>query len=111
VRYAQKDHRRRPRGALPRDRRASRGKASAERIGRHSSMVSRTVARRGDRERDPAVAAGRVAAVLGGRPKTRKLDTDPDLREQVLGTLRPGARRIRSRGLCWDPGSHRGQPC
>ncbi len=74
-------------------------------------MVSRTVARRGDRERDPAVAAGRVAAVLGGRPKTRKLDTDPDLREQVLGTLRPGARRIRSRGLCWDPGSHRGQPC
>jgi len=66
------------------------GRVIAERIGRDPSVVSREVARHGGRTRYRAVVAARAAAVSRCRPKTRKLDADPDLRERVLGKLRAG---------------------
>lgn len=62
----------------------------AERIGRHPSVVCRDIARHGGRDRYRAATAGRTAAASRSRPKTRKLDADPVLREQVLGKLRAG---------------------
>lgn len=66
------------------------GRVIAERIGRDPSVVSRDIARHGGRARYRAVRAGRAAASWRCRPKTRKLDADPVLREQVLGKLRAG---------------------
>jgi IS30 family transposase len=62
----------------------------AERIGRDPSVVSREIARHGGRGRYRAVLAGRAAVAARRRPKARKLDADPVLREQVLGRLRVG---------------------
>ena len=66
------------------------GRVIAERIGRDPSVVSREVARHGGRARYRAVVGARAAAVSRCRTKIRKLNADPDLREQVLGKLRAG---------------------
>ena len=66
------------------------GVVIAARIGRDPSVVSREIARHGGRGRYRAVAAGRAAAASRGRPKVRKLDASPVLRERVLGRLRAG---------------------
>ena len=66
------------------------GRVIAERMGRDPSVISRDVARHGGRARYRATVAGRAAAVSRCRPTIRKLDADPDLREQVLGKLRAG---------------------
>ena len=66
------------------------GEVIAARIGRCPSVVSREIARHGGRVGYRAVAAGRVAARRRRRPKTRKLDADPVLRERVVGKLRAG---------------------
>ncbi len=66
------------------------GTVIAARIGRCPSVVSRDIARHGGRARYRAVAARRVAAEHRRRPKARKLDADPVLREAVVGKLRAG---------------------
>jgi len=66
------------------------GQVIAERIGRDPSVISREITRHGGRDRYRAVVAARAAAASRYRPKIRKLDVDPDLREQVLGKLRAG---------------------
>jgi len=67
------------------------GKVIAARIGRAPSVVCRDIARHGGRSRYRAVMAGRAAAGSRCRPKGRKLDADPVLREQVVARLRAGA--------------------
>jgi IS30 family transposase len=62
----------------------------AARMGRDPSVVSREVARHGGRGRYRAVLASRAAAASRGRPKVRKLDASPVLRERVLDMLRAG---------------------
>lgn len=66
------------------------GKVIAARIGRCPSVVSREITRHGGRARYRAVAARGVATRARRRPKTRKLDADPVLRERVVGKLRAG---------------------
>ena len=66
------------------------GRVIAARIGRDPSVISREITRHGGRVWYRAVVAARAAAASRCRPKTRKLDADPDLREQVLGKLRAG---------------------
>jgi len=66
------------------------GKVIAARIGRCPSVVSRETGRHGGRARYRAVAARRVAAERRRRPKTRKLDADPVLRQRVAAKLRTG---------------------
>ncbi|MGH3899039.1 MAG: transposase [Pseudonocardiaceae bacterium] len=66
------------------------GKVIAERIGRCPSVVSRDIARHGGRAGYRAVVARRVAAEQRRRPKPRKLDADPQLRQEVVARLRAG---------------------
>jgi IS30 family transposase len=66
------------------------GRVIAERIGRCPSVVSREITRHGGRAGYRAVAARGVATEQRRRPKTRKLDADPVLRERVVGKLRAG---------------------
>ena len=66
------------------------GVAIAARIRRDPSVVSREIAHHGGRQRYRANRAARVAACTRRRPKIRKLDAVPGLRERVLGTLRAG---------------------
>ncbi len=66
------------------------GRVIAARIGRAPSVVCRDIARHGGRAGYRATAAGRVARASRRRPKTRKLDADPDLRQRVLTKLRAG---------------------
>lgn len=67
------------------------GRVIAVRIGRSPSVVSREIARHGGREGYRAVAAQRAATESRSRPKTRKIDADPVLRQRVLDKLRAGA--------------------
>ena len=53
-------------------------------------MVSREVRRHGGRAGYRVVAAQRVAAEHRCRPKTRKIDADPELAGRVVGKLRAG---------------------
>ena len=57
-------------------------------IGRCESVVSREVARHGGREKYRAHRADRGARASRERPKCRKVDADPVLRERVIGDLR-----------------------
>ncbi len=66
------------------------GKVIAAQIGRCPSVVSREITRNGGRARYRAVAARRVATAHRSRPKPRRLDGCPQLREQVLTRLRAG---------------------
>jgi transposase, IS30 family len=66
------------------------GLVIAARIGRSPSVVSREIARHGGRDGYRAVAAQRAAAEHRSRPKTRKIDADPGLRQRVLDKLRAG---------------------
>jgi transposase, IS30 family len=66
------------------------GTVIAERIGRSPSVVSREIARHGGRAGYRAVAARRAATGHRCRPKPRKLDADPQLREDVVTRLRAG---------------------
>jgi transposase, IS30 family len=66
------------------------GKQLAARIGRCPSVVSREITRHGGRAGYRAVAARRAATEQRRRPKTRKIDADPVLREKVIGKLRAG---------------------
>src|SRR3954469_15206328 len=66
------------------------GRQIAARIGRCPSVVSREIARHGGRAGYRAVAARRVATEQRRRPRTRKIDADPALRERVIGKLRAG---------------------
>src|SRR5918997_3155704 len=66
------------------------GRVIAERIGRDPSVVCRDIARHGGRARYRAVVAARAASVCRSRPRIRKLDADPTLRERVLRKLRAG---------------------
>ena len=66
------------------------GLVIAARIGRSPSVVSWEIARHGGRDGYRAVAAQRAAAEHRSRPKTRKIDADPGLRQRVLDKLRAG---------------------
>ena len=66
------------------------GRQIAARIGRCPSVVSRDIARHGGRAGYRAVAARRVATAQRRRPKPRKIDAVPGLREQVVAKLRAG---------------------
>ena len=61
------------------------------RIDRSPSVVSRDIARHGGRDGYRAVAAQRAATEHRSRPKARKIDADPGLRQRVLDKLRAGA--------------------
>lgn len=67
------------------------GRVIAARIGRSPSVVSREIARHGGREGYRAVAAQRAATEHQSRPKIRKIDADPGLRQRVVDKLRAGA--------------------
>nr|WP_229686873.1 IS30 family transposase [Longimycelium tulufanense] len=60
----------------------------AARIGRNPSVVSREVARHGGREGYRARRAERAATQARRRPTPLRLDTEPELREAVVGLLR-----------------------
>ena len=62
----------------------------AERIERNPSVVSREIRRHGGRAHYRAQVAVRRATSARARPKIRKLDTDPVLREVVTTKLREG---------------------
>lgn len=66
------------------------GKVIAARIGRCPSVVSREITRHGGRASYRAVVARRAAAEQRRRPKTRRLDTCPPLRREVVTRLRAG---------------------
>lgn len=68
----------------------SSGVDIATRIGRDPSVVSREIARHGGRGGYRAVRACRTAATARRRPKIRKLEADPRLRQVVVAKLRAG---------------------
>jgi transposase, IS30 family len=78
------------------------------RIGRSPSVVSRDIARHGGRDGYRAVAAQRAATEHRSRPKTRKIDADPGLRQRVVDKLRAGASpdQIAGRLRYEHPGQH-----
>jgi transposase, IS30 family len=57
-------------------------------IGRSESVVSREINRHGGRQGYRAVRADAEAREGRSRPKARKLDDDPELRNRVIGDLR-----------------------
>jgi IS30 family transposase len=57
-------------------------------IGRSESVVSREINRHGGREGYRAFRADAEAREARGRPKYRKIDADPELRDRVIGDLR-----------------------
>lgn len=67
-----------------------KNKEIAEQIGRDESVICREIARNGGRERYRAHAAQQRADQERSRPKDRKLDIRPRLRERVLSGLRVG---------------------
>ncbi len=84
-------------------------------LGRDESVVSREITRHGGREKYRAHRADAAARQSRSRPKERKIDTEPGLRERVTGDLRNGwspeqiAGRLcyeRSRGETVMPVSH-----
>jgi IS30 family transposase len=57
-------------------------------IGRSESVVSREINRHGGREGYRAFRADAEAREARSRPKDRKIDADPELRDRVVGDLR-----------------------
>jgi transposase, IS30 family len=84
------------------------GKRIAARIGRCPSVVSREISRHGGRASYRAVAADSRAAHARKRPKLRRLDTDPWLRDLLLAGLRRGwsPQQIAGRLRRQHPGDH-----
>ena len=64
-------------------------------IGRDESVVSREISRHGGREAYRAWKADAAARESRSRPKERKIDTGPELRDRVAGDLMKG----------WSPGA------
>jgi len=62
----------------------------ARSIGRAESVVCREIDRHGGREAYRAWKAGAAARESRKRPKERKIDTEPELRERVTADLRKG---------------------
>jgi transposase, IS30 family len=60
----------------------------ASSIGRNESVVSREINRHGGREGYRAFRADAEARGARSRPKDRKIDADPELRDRVIGDLR-----------------------
>jgi len=77
-------------------------------IGRSESVVSREISRHGGREAYRAWKADAGARESRDRPKDRKMDADPELRERVMSDLRKGwspeqiAGRIRYESKCGE---------
>jgi transposase, IS30 family len=65
-------------------------KEIAAHIDRHDSVICREISRNGGRGAYRAIAAQTRAEVQRLRPKDRKLDVDPQLRERVHSDLRRG---------------------
>ena len=63
-------------------------KGIAAAISRHTSLVSREIARHGGRRAYRAHRAESAAGKSRRRPKRRKIDRDPVLRERVVCDLR-----------------------
>ncbi len=59
------------------------GRAIAQRLGRHSSVINREIARYGGRSAYRACDAQRNAEISAGRPKDRKVESDPLLLAEV----------------------------
>lgn len=59
-------------------------------IRRSESVVSREIARHGGREAYRAWKADAAARESRSRPKERKVDADPELRERLIGDLKKG---------------------
>jgi transposase, IS30 family len=59
-------------------------------IGRSESVVSREITRHGGRQAYRAWKADAAARESRSRPKERKIDTDPELRQRVTGDLKKG---------------------
>jgi transposase, IS30 family len=79
-------------------------------IGRNPSVVSREIARHGGRRAYRAHHADTGAGKSRGRPKCRKIDADPRLRERVACDLRRARSPQQISGrLCYEPGQ-RGEP-
>src|ERR1022692_283760 len=70
-------------------------------IGRNPSVVSREIARHGGRRAYRAHRAETAAGKSRRRPKRRKIDCDPVLRERVAGDLRKA----------WSPQQISGRLC
>jgi transposase, IS30 family len=70
-------------------------------IGRDESVVSREITRHGGREAYRAWKADAAARESRSRPKERKIDTEPELRDRVTGDLRKG----------WSPEEIAGRLC
>ena len=70
-------------------------------IGRDESVVSREIARHGGREAYRAWKSDAAARESRSRPKERKIDSDPELRERVTGDLMKG----------WSPEEIAGRLC
>jgi IS30 family transposase len=86
------------------------GKQIAAGIGRCPSVVSREIARHGGRGGYRGHHAVAGAQVSRRRPKLRRLDTDPVLREAVMAGLRAGwsPRQTAGRLRLESPGVHTG---
>jgi transposase, IS30 family len=69
------------------------GRVIARRLGRNPSVVNREIARNGGRSAYRSCQAHAAAAVRRGRPKDRKVESDPRLLDEV------------NKGLCqkWSP--------
>jgi transposase, IS30 family len=59
-------------------------------LGRDESVVSREITRHGGRDAYRAWKADATARESRSRPKERKIDADPELRERVTGDLKKG---------------------
>ncbi len=59
-------------------------------LGRDESVVSREITGHGGRDAYRARKADAVARESRSRPKERKIDADPELRERVTGDLKKG---------------------
>src|ERR1019366_5415145 len=71
-------------------------------ISRHTSVVSREISRHGGGRAYRAHRAETAAGKSRRRPKRRKIDCDPVLRERVAGDLRkPGSPQQISGRLCY----------
>jgi len=70
-------------------------------IGRNPSVVSREIARHGGRRAYRAHRAEKTAGKSRRRPKRRKIDDDPELRERVVCDLRKA----------WSPQQISGRLC
>jgi IS30 family transposase len=77
-------------------------------VRRSESVISREIARHGGREAYRAWKADAAARESRSRPKDRKIDTEPELRERLAGDLKKGwsPEQISGR-LCYE--RHRGE--